>query len=303
MRGVFALGDSMAIGFRALSLSAQYAATDEDDEEGAAADELPRSAIIGAFVFAIAFGVGLFKWTPGIMARLLGLEKGVWFVLVEGGIKIALLVAYLAALNLVPDLKRVFQYHAAEHMAINALEAGDDLTVENVSRHSRIHVRCGTAFLLWVMLVSIVVFLFVTPDGWIPLLRLAARAPAADRGARLRGHPLRGALRHEPGRARRARAGPLAPAADDAAADERPARGLDRRAPPRAPAGAPGRRAAARRGHGVAPARGAANASRAIARNRATSGARRRGVTRAPARGPRSRRRAPGRPRRGASGP
>jgi uncharacterized protein YqhQ len=170
VRGVFALGDSMAIGFRALSLSAQYAATDEDDEEGTAADELPRGAIIGAFAIAIAFGVGLFKWTPGIMARLLGLEKGVWFVLVEGGIKIALLVAYLAALNLLPDLKRVFQYHAAEHMAINALEAGDELTVENVRRHSRIHVRCGTAFLLWVMLVSIVVFLFVTPDGWIPLL-------------------------------------------------------------------------------------------------------------------------------------
>jgi uncharacterized protein YqhQ len=170
VRGVFALGDSMAIGFRALSLSAQYAATDEDAADGEAADELPRSAIIGAFAIAIAFGVGLFKWTPGIMARLLGLEKGVWFVLVEGGIKIALLVAYLAALNLVPDLKRVFQYHAAEHMAINALEAGDDLTVENVRRHSRIHVRCGTAFLLWVMLVSIVVFLFVTPDGWIPLL-------------------------------------------------------------------------------------------------------------------------------------
>jgi uncharacterized protein YqhQ len=166
LRGVVALGDSLAVGFRALSVAAQYAASDEDSDEDAT--ELSTATLVVSFIFAIGFAVLAFKVGPGLITGWLGIDSAdrVRFVLVEGGIKIGLLVAYLAVLGLVPDLKRVFQYHAAEHMAINALEAGDELTPETVARHSRIHVRCGTAFLLWVMLVSIVVFLFVTPDHW-----------------------------------------------------------------------------------------------------------------------------------------
>ena len=80
------------------------------------------------------------------------------FVLIEGGLRVALLVAYLALISLLPDLRRVFEYHAAEHKAINAYEAGAPLEPETVQRYSLIHVRCGTAFLLWVMVVAIVVF-------------------------------------------------------------------------------------------------------------------------------------------------
>ena len=166
IRGVAALGDSMAIGFRALSVSARWAATDDDDGDDEPGGELSTGALVASFVVAIGFAVLAFKVGPGLITGWLGLDPGVGFVLVEGGIKITLLVGYLAGLGLVPDLKRVFQYHAAEHMAINAFEGGAELTPEVVAGYSRIHVRCGTAFLLWVMVVSILVFLLITPAHW-----------------------------------------------------------------------------------------------------------------------------------------
>src|SRR5260370_1218686 len=95
-----------------------------------------------------------------------------WAVaLVEGAIRVAIFVLYLSLISLTPDLRRVFQYHAAEHKAINALEAGDELTPERVQKHSLIHPRCGTAFLLWVMVIAIFVFAFF---GKLPLIWLIA---------------------------------------------------------------------------------------------------------------------------------
>ena len=90
--------------------------------------------------------------------NLLPISSTGWFVIVEGVIRVSIFVAYLALISLLPDLRRVFQYHAAEHKAINAFEAGADLEPETVQKYSLIHVRCGTAFLLWVMVVAIVVF-------------------------------------------------------------------------------------------------------------------------------------------------
>jgi uncharacterized protein YqhQ len=86
-------------------------------------------------------------------------------VIVEGLIRVTIFVAYLAVISLLPDLRRVFQYHAAEHKAINAYEAGDELTPENAQRHSLIHPRCGTTFLFWVMLVGVFVY---APFGRLP---------------------------------------------------------------------------------------------------------------------------------------
>src|SRR3954452_9560673 len=163
IRGVVALGESLAIGFRALAVSGQYAATSEGEED--ASTELGTGAIVVAFVIALAFSLVLFKASPALITYLFDVH-GTFFVLLEGAIKVAILVGYLAAISLVPDLRRVFEYHAAEHKAINAYEAGDPLTPESVQRHSLIHVRCGTAFLLWVMLVSIFSFL---PSGRLPL--------------------------------------------------------------------------------------------------------------------------------------
>ena len=91
-------------------------------------------------------------------------------MLVEGLIRVTVFVAYLFLISLLPDLRRVFQYHAAEHKAINAFEAGDDLTPETVQRHSLIHPRCGTAFLLWVMVIAIFVFAFFGRPDWYWLI-------------------------------------------------------------------------------------------------------------------------------------
>ena len=90
--------------------------------------------------------------------------------LVDSGIRVSLFIGYLALISLLPDLRRVFQYHAAEHKAINCYEAGDDLTPDNVQKHSLIHVRCGTAFLLWVMVIAIFVFAFLGHPGWFWLI-------------------------------------------------------------------------------------------------------------------------------------
>src|SRR6266487_1908945 len=169
IRGVIALGESLAIGFRALAISANYAAQEEDSEEEVPT-ELSRSAIIFAFLVAIGFAVALFKVTPALITNWLPFDTGGWFVVIEGLIRVALLVAYLFLISLLPDLRRVFQYHAAEHKAINAYEAGEELVPERVQRFSLIHPRCGTAFLLWVMVIAIFVFAFFGRPVWYWLI-------------------------------------------------------------------------------------------------------------------------------------
>src|SRR4029077_14271547 len=112
------------------------------------------------FAIAIGFALAVFKVGPALITDSLPISSGGWFVVVEGAIRVTLFIAYLALISLLPDLRRVFEYHAAEHKAINAYEAGDELTPENVQRYSLIHVRCGTAFLLWVMVIALFVFAF-----------------------------------------------------------------------------------------------------------------------------------------------
>jgi len=176
VRGVMALGESLAIGFRALAISANYAAQEakEAEEEGLpepeAEKELSRGALIFAFAVAIGFAVALFKVTPGLLTELLPISSGGWFVIVEGLIRVTIFVLYLALISLLPDLRRVFQYHAAEHKAINAYEAGEELEPEIVQRYSLIHPRCGTAFLLWVMVIAVFVFAFFGRPDWYWLI-------------------------------------------------------------------------------------------------------------------------------------
>jgi uncharacterized protein YqhQ len=165
VRGVVALGESLAIGFRALSVSANYAAAEaaEGDPEP---EEIGRWTLVFSFAVAIGFAVMLFKVGPALLADQLPIRNGIWFVLVEGLIRVTVFIAYLALLSIIPSLKRVFQYHAAEHKAINAYEAGEELTPEVTQRYSLIHPRCGTAFLLWVMVVSIFVFALFGRPAW-----------------------------------------------------------------------------------------------------------------------------------------
>src|SRR5216117_3057033 len=175
IRGIIALGESLAIGFRALAISANYAAqaensSDSADEEEEVSTELSRGQMIFAFAIAIGFAVMLFKVTPALITDWLPIHRTAAFVAVEGAIRVTLFVVYLSVISLLPDLRRVFQYHAAEHKAINAYEAGEELTPERVQRFSLIHPRCGTAFLLWVMVIAIFVFAFFGRPHWYWLI-------------------------------------------------------------------------------------------------------------------------------------
>ena len=236
IRGVIALGESLAIGFRALAISANYAAQEEGDDEEVST-EIGRGALIFAFAIAIGFALLLFKVTPALVTSWLPIETTGAFVVVEGLIRVTIFILYLVLISFLPDLKRVFQYHAAEHKAINAYEAGDELEPERVQSHSLIHplLRDGVPALgdgdrdlrLRVL----------RPAGLVLADREPDPAPARDRRNRLRADPLRRQAHEQPDPDDAARAGPLAPAADHARADARPARGLDQRAPGRPPAG------------------------------------------------------------------
>jgi uncharacterized protein YqhQ len=114
--------------------------------------------------------VALFKVGPALITDQLPVRNGSWFVIIEGLIRVSIFVAYLALISLLPDLRRVFQYHAAEHKAINAYEAGAELEPERVQRFSLIHPRCGTAFLLWVMVIAVFVFAFFGRLPWYWLI-------------------------------------------------------------------------------------------------------------------------------------
>src|SRR5438093_13340839 len=168
IRGVIALGESLAIGFRALAISANYA-SQEEGKDGEVTTELTRGQLIFAFAIAIGFALLLFKVGPALLTDWIGIDAG-WFVIVEGLIRVTVFVLYLSLISLLPDLRRVFQYHAAEHKAINAYEAGAELEPERVQRVILIRPRCGTAFLLWVMVIAIFVFAFFGRPAWYWLI-------------------------------------------------------------------------------------------------------------------------------------
>jgi uncharacterized protein YqhQ len=173
IRGVIALGESLSIGFRALAISANYAAQAESKDGENAEEvktELTRGQLIFAFAIAIGFAIVLFKVTPALLTNWLGIKRTGWFVIIEGLIRVTIFVLYLSLISLFRDLRRVFQYHAAEHKAINAYEAGEELEPEIVQRYSLIHPRCGTAFLLWVMVIAIFVFAFFGRPAWYWLI-------------------------------------------------------------------------------------------------------------------------------------
>jgi len=169
VRGVIALGESLAIGFRALAISANVA-TQERDEHGEIKTQISRGQIIFSFAIAIGFALMLFKVGPALLTNWLPIESTELFVVVEGLIRVSVFIGYIALISLLPDLRRVFQYHGAEHKTINALESGAELTPEKVQKFSLIHPRCGTAFLLWVMVIAIFVFAFVGRPAWYWLI-------------------------------------------------------------------------------------------------------------------------------------
>jgi uncharacterized protein YqhQ len=157
VRGVAALAESLKIGFRALGISAN--AQMPPDEQGKQQD-IGGGAWIGTIAFALLFAIGLFFLLPAGLTNIFAddIPNSVVFVIIEKLVRITIFLAYLALISRMPDLQRVFEYHGAEHKTISCYEAGEELTPENAQRFSRFHPRCGTSFLLLVMIVAIVVF-------------------------------------------------------------------------------------------------------------------------------------------------
>lgn len=165
LRGVVALIESLYQGMRSLSYSAQAAG-----EEG---EELSNKEIALTMAFSLGLAVVLFIVIPTYAAKFIhsAVTEPHWLNLLEGGLRMAIFFAYIAGISLMPDIQRVFQYHGAEHKTIHAYEAGLPLTVENVRSFSTMHPRCGTNFLLIVMVVSVVTFAFLGwPDLWLRIL-------------------------------------------------------------------------------------------------------------------------------------
>lgn len=182
LRGTLALADSLILGMKALMWSGNLAMEDEKNAQVVAAGTGTPAPVDGVVVvekssrvgdialtivpfLSIAIAVVIFFYVPTLLARLTTghfTNSRVYLGLTEGGIKLAFFFLYVWGISRWDEIHKVFQYHGAEHKVINAYEAGEDLTVENVQKYSTVHVRCGTSFLLIVILVSIIIFLALT---------------------------------------------------------------------------------------------------------------------------------------------
>ena len=166
IRGALSLGETLWLGMKALTLSTNIALGEEED--------LSKREIAFTLGFAAVLGVGLFLVAPVLGTKGIGalmgnsIEHPLLFNLVEGGIRIAIFVAYLIGITLISkDVKRFFAYHGAEHKAIKVYERGEELVPENARGLDTSHVRCGTSFVLYVLVLSILVFSLLGVEGWL----------------------------------------------------------------------------------------------------------------------------------------
>ncbi len=156
VRGIVVLIEAMVLGIKSLLYSANVAVEEEEEE-------ISAKAIWGMIATAVVLVVVLFFLAPLFLTKWANphIPNSLVFHIIEGVIRLAIFIAYLKIISLLPDIKRVFTYHGAEHKTVNAYEAGVPLEVEDVREHSTAHVRCGTSFLFAVLIIAIVVFAFV----------------------------------------------------------------------------------------------------------------------------------------------
>ncbi len=161
IRGVVALGETMKIGFQALGISANAQLPDEEEK-------ISNGAWVGTIILSLALGIGLFCIVPVGLTSLIKdqLDSSILFWLVEGVLRTLIFLLYLWGISKLPDLRRVFEYHGAEHKAIACYEANDELVPERAAQYTRFHPRCGTSFLLIVMVVAIFVFAPLGLPAW-----------------------------------------------------------------------------------------------------------------------------------------
>lgn len=176
-RGLTMLWDALGLGMKALMFSAEVAEEQEEDKQTADAEPTPEKpkrepsdifkepAMIGTVIFSIGLSVGLFIVLPSVIAAFIvsSEEANLLSNLIEGIVRLVLVIGYVGGIGLLPDIQRVYRYHGAEHKTINAYEAGADLTPESVAQFPLEHPRCGTGFLLTVVILSILLFSFLPP--------------------------------------------------------------------------------------------------------------------------------------------
>lgn len=195
LRGVFSFIESLVLGMKTLTFSASFFEEKEDEKSGSRKvekragakkpapteeeqkkkEKRQENALMGGTVaISIVLAVAIFMVLPYYISVFFQrfITSQTLLALLEGVIRLTIFIGYVAAISLMPDIKRVYMYHGAEHKCINCIEQGMDLTVENVRKSSRLHKRCGTSFLLIVMLISIVFFLFIRVDNRILQLLL-----------------------------------------------------------------------------------------------------------------------------------
>ena len=192
IRGIFVLGESLTLGFKALSWSAQVA-TEEEEKP------LTGAQIGWTMALAFVFFAGVFILLPALAAGAVSEDSDLMFSTLEGVIRLVLFIGYIWLIGRSSEIARVFEYHGAEHMSIHAYEAGDPLTIEAVSKYPPEHPRCGTNFLLIVVLGSIIIFSFLGQPGWVFLIV-----------SRILGIPIIAGLAYELIRFSGTRPGPLA---------------------------------------------------------------------------------------------
>ena len=182
IRGIFSFVDSLVLGMKSLNYSASLFMEDGEEEEPGRfekwlqkkfGDKVENVIMALTMVISIILAMGIFMvfptWVSTLMKPLLG--NGIWMALFEGVLRIAIFIAYVGLISLMPDIKRTYMYHGAEHKCINCIEHGMPLTVENVMKSSKEHKRCGTSFLLIVMVISILFFLVIRPETlWLRLV-------------------------------------------------------------------------------------------------------------------------------------
>ncbi len=175
IRGVVALFHALALGIKAIEFSASKAYNEEENEAN-----LSKFAIAATIGLSVLLAVGLFILLPLYATKLLGVlfhgvsRNSFLFNFTDGVIRVMIFLCYVTLIGVWKEMARIFMYHGAEHKAIHAYEAGMELTVENVKKYSPLHPRCGTSFLMIVMVVSILVFSFI-PQGWPFLYKFLSR--------------------------------------------------------------------------------------------------------------------------------
>ena len=161
VRGTVNLIETLVVGIRALNYSANESINEEEEK-------ITKSEMIGTTVFALVVALGLFLLLPLVLTKLLPTRNEFQFNIIDGVIRLVIFLVYVLLISMMSDVKRIFQYHGAEHKSVNCYESGKSLTLENVRKCSLVHRRCGTTFLLIVMAISIVVFSFIISDSfWV----------------------------------------------------------------------------------------------------------------------------------------